>query len=204
MDCKQGANRMAQMDTLFKSLRHNAARIADFSGKDSRAQFWPYAGVVLVLGFIGLQVVLLHDWSAMLREMSSLIGVAPGPGGQIDLPPEAQERLDAAFTETFANTPQTALRMAIPLAGVVVLLAAAMVRRLRDGGRSAFWALLPFPFLGVGLWGMSHLMSVAATEGTVDLTRLMAIILCNMAYLAALAWLIALLVEESSAPSSQA
>jgi uncharacterized membrane protein YhaH (DUF805 family) len=184
MDCKQGAKRMARMDTLFKSLRYNAARIADFSGKDSRAQFWPYAGVVLVLGFIGLVVVLLHDWSAMLREMSSLVGVAP--------------------TETFANMPQTALRMGIPLAGVVVLLAAAMVRRLRDGGRSAFWALLPFPFLGVGLWGMSHLMSVAATGGAVDLARLMAIILCNMAYLAALAWLIALLGAESSAPSSQA
>ena len=78
---------------------------------------------------------------------------------------------------------------------VVVLLAAATVRRLHDRGRSGAWALLPLPFLVIGFGALPMMFDGA------DETRRAAmpwLFLNNLAYLVALGILVAMLVRKGT------
>jgi uncharacterized membrane protein YhaH (DUF805 family) len=88
------------------------------------------------------------------------------------------------------------------VAVTVVLLAAAVARRLHDRGRSAFWGLAPLPFLAFGLTVMPMMMSeVVIGVGEPDMRLFFAIFLNNICYLAVL---LTLIIQLSGAGQPEA
>ena len=113
--------------------------------------FWPYAiTVVLVLYGLG---TLFGFW--VYFEMLQRLGMATWDGEVIYTDAQAEDLL-AFFEEAF--------RLAIPYAAIsmalhVVPLAAAIVRRLHDTGRTGVWVLMPLPFGLYGLYAMERLFA---------------------------------------------
>jgi uncharacterized membrane protein YhaH (DUF805 family) len=143
---------------IFASIRHNLANLFRFSGRESRALFWPYAiGIFLlsVAAYILLFVPVMIDMMsrAVAYAQAHPEGLPKGAPGQ---PPVLPPELMPDFS-----------RMMIPsaLVGVVaiLLLAAAVVRRLHDRGKSGWWGALPLPFK---LFGIAIAPAVAKTATT--------------------------------------
>jgi uncharacterized membrane protein YhaH (DUF805 family) len=92
-------------------------------------------------------------------------------------------------------------QFAIVTAFAVLLLAAAVARRLHDRGRSGLVGLLPLPFLGIGFAIMPQLfhVAVARTPDLHALGRLFPLLFVNnLVYLASLAYLVVQLVSPGT------
>lgn len=171
-----------------------------FDGRDVRAQFWPYAAVVVALTFMIMggtlnlavqsffaeaeRMAVEHPDSVQIQQTASSYSVqyAPGSGVMPDM------------TGFFLS-----LGGGVLLA--VVLLAAAITRRLHDRGLPGYFALVPLTFLGLGVSGM-HQMMMSFDEAAPDLALFGALMLNNMLYLASLAGLvIALSLPGSPVPN---
>lgn len=146
------------MAKLSQSFRYNLARLASFSGRESRADFWPYA-IALFLGsmalsylaFIPAMVGMLDRIGRFVEENPdrSLLDAAPGqPPGT--LPPELMPDMTSYVHISI-----------LVYAVFALLIAAAAVRRLHDRDRSGLWALLPLPFW-VAAWTISLLQDPRA------------------------------------------
>lgn len=101
------------------SIIHNLKHLFRFTGSETRGQFWPYAIAV----FIGTLVVFMSIFAPRI-----LVAVH-----------RFLRRGDATFPDVSDLRWWTVSLMAIQ----VLLLAAAVTRRLRDRGKSIGWALLP-------------------------------------------------------------
>jgi uncharacterized membrane protein YhaH (DUF805 family) len=89
--------------------------------------------------------------------------------------------------------------MQIGCALAVLLLAAAVTRRLHDRGRRGWWGLAPLPFLVVGMTVFPRLFKTTlAGEMTPDSMRLFGLMFANnLLYLGSLGLLIFLLAGAS-------
>jgi uncharacterized membrane protein YhaH (DUF805 family) len=130
------------------NIAANFRAIGQFRGREARRDFWPYAGVTLIIYVIAGQIVAIPFMNQMLSGMLKVM-----------TDPKFVEAAQGA--NPFAV--QAMMYRAMPdMTGLILaqaavqllwysLLAAATVRRLRDGGVSPYWALLPVPFKTVGL-----------------------------------------------------
>lgn len=162
-----------------------------FSGRDSRGVFWPYAGLVLVVAAAAIFIVLAVQMQALLTDMEAA-------------PVQSSNQAAAALgSDIYARplgdpAPPPDVSGAILAMGVIssvlfVLLAAAVVRRLHDTGRSGLWALPTPILLTVGLVLMSRVLA-SFMRPDFDMTLLSILFLNNAAYMLSLGVLIILLI----------
>ena len=147
--------------------------LTDFSGRDTREQFIPY------LVFCGLITIAIFQIVAVVA--------MPRPWDMASME-------NADLTRSWRWSLVAAAAM-IPI--IVALLGAAITRRLRDTGHSTRWALLPVPFLIVGLALMSQL-DLTLHDGFA--TTFVLIFVNNLIYLATLARLLWLVTRPSHYP----
>lgn len=176
---------------MLAAIRYNLARLADFAGRESCASFWPYAGAVFVAMILGAALVAAPELidTAMRMQQHAVGFPALGPVDRDASPfgiTLGGERLDLVRDVSLALD-----MLALASAVAAALLAAAIVRRLHDGDRSGRWALLPLPFLAVGLLAMGAFPD--ATHDPVTLSLFAILIANDVLYLAALGYLALLL-----------
>jgi uncharacterized membrane protein YhaH (DUF805 family) len=129
---------------IFASIRHNLTNLFRFSGRDSRALFWPYAITIFLLSVAAYLLLFVPIVMDMMGRTIAYAQAHPegfpiaAPGQPPVLPPELMPDFS---------------RLVIPsaLVGIaaLLLLAAAVVRRLHDTGKSGWWGALPLPFKAV-------------------------------------------------------
>lgn len=174
------------------------SKLLQFSGRDTRGEFWPYAGAVFVLFFVtnfvviaSMMVGLLMDASAQAAMHPSAVAVtAPSSTDAYMVTETAGAEPPAVFKLFFAIYP-------VMITMVVLLLAAAVVRRLHDRGVAGFRGLLPVPFLAIGMMMMPIVMGVFTT-GTPRFDLFGLLFVNNMLYIVALVALIVLLAQPGS------
>lgn len=182
------------MKTYFRKIGRGFAGILNFNGRMALHDFWPYAvTVVLVLYGLGS---LVGVW--LQFELSQRLGMGAWFGGPYELDGRQAEEVLAYMQDMF--------RLVVPFAAIsmavhVIPLAAAIVRRLHDTGRTGFWILMPLPFGVFGLYAMDRLfsrlpalMEIETHAREVDPVILSFIGEIFMAVGVALAWLAALIV----------
>ena len=178
---------------LLQSIRYNLARIASFSGRESRALFWPYAIFLFVLSMIAGVLAWVPALFDMLGRMERYLAehpeglpTQPGPyPGARSLPPELMPDVSA-----------TMLPMAIVNGVLVVLLAAAIVRRLHDRDKSGWWAALPLPFMIFGQVEGSKAATMMMGGAQPDPAVMLPAALNSLFYWAAFIALVVLLAQE--------
>lgn len=167
------------MSSFSDAVRHCLRNLATFRGRDTRSQFWFY-----VLALFIAQQILTVVIAALL-----IFGVI-GPAFGADTSPDP-----TTFFATFRLFMAAAL--AIPIVAIV-LLAAALVRRLHDRGLSGWWASMPLPFLLFGTVAFIQQFSTFnQPEPTFDHGLFGLMFVNNAVYLATLLALVVLLVKES-------
>ena len=126
---------------IFASIRYNLANLLRFSGRESRALFWPYAIAVFLLGIVAGILLFIPVMTDMMARAMDYVRTHPGgiPHAALGQPPVLPPELMPDMS-----------RMIVPMLIVnlvgILLLAAAAVRRLHDCDRTGWWAALPLPF----------------------------------------------------------
>lgn len=170
------------------------ANLARFSGRDRRGEFWPYAGVVFVVMFVAMGAAAFWAVSPMITEAaqfaaehpdSATVQVSPG-AYSVQIDAGAPDAPMPDFTRMFGA-------MGACLAILVVLLAAAVTRRLHDRGLGGYWGLAPVLFLAVAFVGFPMMISNMMATDTPDMGLFLLLFLNNLLYMIALAGLILVL-----------
>jgi len=150
------------------------ANVARFGGRDTRAQFWPYAAAAVAL-------YLIVGWAALTPIMFPVFS-APQPS-----------------TSQFQNIASLFLMVSLLLfVALVVLLAAAVTRRLHDSGRSAIWGLVPLPFAAYSATMFFRLISQFESGAPPDTGLFISVFASNVLYMVGVARLIVLLAFRST------
>lgn len=127
---------------MLQAVRYHLSHLADFSGRDARQTFWYWFLALFILNIVvGLAMSLPATISATTTALE-----ATRNGGD---PAAAQ----AAAMAGMAGSMRSMIIAGIVLGLVnVVLLAAALVRRLHDSGQSGLWAALVGAIYLFSLW----------------------------------------------------
>lgn len=152
-------------------------RLVEFKGREDRASFWPYAALVYGIMTAG-------SFVAMFPLMNSVTSSASLAANGMSEP--AFPDVGSFFTGIMILT-----------VVAVVLYAAAVVRRLHDGGLSGLWGLMPLPFL---LFGMIRIRMSFGSFGSVsqpDMNAYQMIFINNFIYILTIIALIVLLARRS-------
>jgi len=187
-----------RMGGLVQSLKYNLARLFDFSGRETRSLFWPYALFLLlgsgVIGMILVIPMILESMSRMQRfalEHPDQATVTSGPGTY-------SFEIKGHHPELMPDV-NSFLLIAVVVNGVIlVMLAAAITRRLHDIDYRGWWALLPLPFAASGIFLMRRLLGMAADSAAPDPRVFVAAFVNNFIYLAVAGLLILLLARPGT------
>ena len=159
---------------MQNSIVRGFQSVLRFSGRDTRSEFWPYAAAAVAL-------YLVVGWAVLIPITLAAL--------------DGSSRTDFGAFLKMEN--HFLLASILTFAALVALLAAAVARRLHDGGRSAFWGLLPLPFVVYSCTVFVRLFSQFET-GEPDLRLFLSGFISNALYLGAVAWLIVLLARRSA------
>jgi uncharacterized membrane protein YhaH (DUF805 family) len=175
------------------SLGHNLRRLHDFSGRDARGQFWPWAIFLFILSMIAYIVAfvpVMAQWMTRIQRFviehpKDLPDPGPFKPGVNPFPAELMPDFHAFF-----------------LAGIVInvvgiaLIAASVTRRLHDRDRTGAWALAYLPFIAIGNFFGPRAF---ASFGMVNPPNPMLVTLLALNNLMSFAILILLIVQFASA-----
>ncbi len=171
-----------------------------FSGRDRRGRFWPYALVIVAVTFVGISVLMgvvtasvFADAAAYAKAHPESVTVTTGPGHYSvqyhDMPPGA------------VGLPDFSL-MATGIGGIavitVILLAAAVTRRLHDTGRAGWWGLPPAVLLLIGMAIFPTTMRTVMTEEEGFISLFLLQFATNALYVLSLMGLIVLLLLDGT------
>ena len=173
------------MNSLFAAVRHNLVSLFRFVGRDTPAQFWPYAGFVFLLLFVVTAAIILPPVASAMARMHRFAIEHPGES--------------AALAGTgFPNVQGILQPLILICALAVFLLAAAVVRRLHDRNRSGLWGAIPLVFLVTGFALMPRLFRNFASAEVADFTLFFALFANNLLYLLSLVVLVVLLIGRGT------
>lgn len=121
---------------MLEAIKYNLAHLTDFTGREGRKSFWLWllaVALINVVVTVGLSAVLTAD------ALSAAMAAAKGND------PAAIEA--AVMRQMLPNMPMIVWSSIALSALNAVLLGAAFVRRLHDGGFTGWLVLLPLAFL---------------------------------------------------------
>ena len=181
----------------FKAIAYNLANLLNFKGRSRRSVFWPYAIAVFIALFATLTALTSLALSANFERIEQFAAEHPdqvtvehGPG-----------RYSVAVHGDHPEVASLANLIFVLTGGVFAFIAflfgAAIARRLHDRSMSAFWGLLPVPFVVFAMIAMPILMDGFGGESP-NLGLFGALLLNNFSYLISLVVLIVLLCGRST------
>jgi uncharacterized membrane protein YhaH (DUF805 family) len=178
---------------MLQNLKSHLVRLADFSGREGTTAFWSFAAFVIVADMAAMMAVMLPEIFGTFAkaqrfaiEHPDQVTITRGPGSyhmQIHgNHPDLMPDISAMFTAVAA------------IAAIsVLLLGAAVARRLHDSDLSGAWGLMPLPFLAAGMILMPPLFADFSSAGDPSMKMFLAVFLNNLTYIGLLAALIVLL-----------
>lgn len=175
-------------------IGYHLVRLAKFSGRETRAMFWPWAAIVMGIAMIGGFATVTPMVLASMAKMRKFALEHPEQATITSGPGHYEIAIDGYHPELMPDIAPFLMAVEGIMALLIVLIAAAVVRRLHDTGQSGAWGLLPLPFL---LFGFAR-MPVLFADPVFD-TRLFGLLfLNNLCYLAALGTLVLLLARSGT------
>jgi uncharacterized membrane protein YhaH (DUF805 family) len=189
------------MNAFIDSVRNGFTGLLRFSGRDPARRFWPYAAVVFALLFAGAAATMAPIMNQSLARMQRFAAEHPDQATVTQGAGSYSIQIHGNHPELMPDMTPFFTAMQVGCALVVALLAAAVIRRLHDGGRRGWWGLPPVIFLIVGLNLFPHVFqSTLSGQVTQDTMKMFGLIFANnLLYLASLALLIFLLTRAGQA-----
>jgi uncharacterized membrane protein YhaH (DUF805 family) len=187
------------MGDFFGAIPRGFGLLARFRGRDRPGQFWPYAGAILLLDFVAtfaLMVPVMVDSFAKMQRFAAehpdQATVESGPGSY-------SVTIHGYHPELMPDMAGLMAGFGLIGAASVLMLAAAVARRLHDRGLSGLVGLMPLPFLVFAFLIMPRLFAGIGTGSPPDIRLFLALLLNNLLYLASLLLLAILLAQRGAA-----
>lgn len=193
MFSQQGAS-MTTTVTLWEHFK----RLFDFTGREDRASFWPYAAVAFILIMVAGMIIFVPMMSRAMHEMQQFAVQHPDQVTVTSGPSQYSISVRGNHPE-FIPASSMALFFGVTFGLAILLYAAAVVRRLHDRGKSGFWGLMPLPFILYSSVQMPNMFATVGTGTQPDMTLFFSIFFSNLLYIVTLIWLIVLLAGPSEA-----
>jgi uncharacterized membrane protein YhaH (DUF805 family) len=194
------------MRKIIAAILYNFRNLARFSGRDTRAQFWPYTLFLFIVQTIVMMIIIIPMMYRMMTIPFEFLHQHPPTVNETLNPVELKGFVQTRIHEVLADTLPIAMIIGSIMTVVFVLLiAAAVTRRLHDRGKSGYWGLAPVPFAAFSIVAAPASFSRNLARGY-DSSRLLdawdllriATTLNGLVYWAALILLIVLLAQRSS------
>ena len=186
----------------MNGLIWNLKRLLQFRGRESRGRFWPYAALVVVLTFLVMGAGMTVSMAGVFEAAEQIAAEHPEDVTMTRGPGTYSVNISGHHPELMPDFGVFFGAMGVAVAVAAALLAAAVARRLHDSNRAGWWGLPPLVFLGVGVFGMSRLMSTMMAEvepADAEILPLFGLIFINnVIYLAALGLLVVFLILPGS------
>ena len=186
------------MRDYFRLLVSNLRAIGQFSGRSSRKSFWVYAITVFVMTMAVFTLLMLPDFMDAFQGAIRFAEEHPDQATVTRTATSLSVSIRGHHPELMPNMGQFTWFIASAVALIVVLLAAAVVRRLHDTGKRGVWGILPLPFIGFSLPGMIYFFG-SEQEPSAELFT--AVFASNALYLVAIVALM-LMLNEFGQPSA--
>lgn len=177
-------------------------RLFDFGGREDRASFWPYAAVAFIITIIVGTAIFVPMMSRAMHAMQEFAAQHPdqatvtrGPG-QYSISVQGHH-------PGFMPAHSIGLFLAATFGVAILLYAAAVVRRLRDRGKSVLLGLMPLPFIIYSAVQVPKMFALVGSGGQPDMTTFASIFLSNLLYMITLIWLVVLLAGPSAPASNR-
>jgi len=189
------------MNEFIDSARNGFTGLLRFSGRDSARRFWPYVAVVMALFFFAAFATMAPIMAGTFARMQAFAAEHPDQATVTRGPGSYSIEVHGNHPELMPDVTPFFTAMQVGSALAVLLLAAAVTRRLHDRGRRGWWGLPPVVFLAVGLTLFPRFFRSTLTgEMTAESMKMFGLIFANnMLYLASLGLLILLLAGASQA-----
>lgn len=175
-------------------ITYNLRNLFNFNGRQTRGQFWPYVGVVFLVTMAAYMAALIPLFVSILQDAQQFAAENPE---QVVIQQGSEhysmqiEGAPPPFVPDFSSF--LVANMVICL-GAILLLAAAVSRRLHDTDRTGAWGAIPavlLLFCASMMW--SQFGDIASADAAADTGAFLAMFLGNLLYLVSLAVLIVLL-----------
>lgn len=123
---------------ILGSIKRGFGGLFRFSGRDTRAQYWPYALFLIVVQLaVGMVMTLRMMWTAATQAFAAV-------GEARDGQPINPEAMDANMVQAMAGDMQMVMVVSIVVGSLFTLfMLAATARRLHDRGWSGWWMAIP-------------------------------------------------------------
>lgn len=190
------------MKAIVAAILYNLRNLMRFAGRDTRAQFWPYAIFLFILqSIVSMALMLPIIAKAMMEGFQFGLQHAATNGGQLSA---ADQKAFAQINSGIYSDMGSMLTVTTPIFTTlfVILLAAAVARRLHDRGMSGYWGLMPLPFTAFSILTMPTLFAAFATH-TVSSGWFAGLFINNVLYFAALILLVVLLARQGVAGANR-
>lgn len=185
---------------MRNTIKWHLAHLTRFTGREARGVFWPYVGMVVLFQIALSWVLMIPVVMVVARNLQDFVQIQEDQmamGADAGSAAVAAEQMQAHLLPLFG---WIMLLSAVMFAVVLVLLSAAVARRLHDSGRAGIWGLLPLPFLVISNGLMMWLFSGGVAPGTGPFMLLFG---CNALYLMFLLVLIVFLVMPGTAQDNR-
>lgn len=189
---------------MANPIAHGFKSLTRFSGRDRRKTFWPYAAVVIFVTYALSMVFGFMAMIPMFTQMAEYASAHPEQTTVVAGPGEYSVSIDQGAPDV--PVPDMSGFMYVMGAMslfAVVLLAAAVSRRLHDSGRSGFWGLMPVPFLAAAMILTPSIMQATMAGMDPDMRLAGLLFLNNGLYFLALAVLIVFLCLPTKAGANR-
>lgn len=183
--------------TSTVSLLGHFKRLFDFSGRENRASFWPYAAVAFIITMVISMFIFVPMMSHSMQAMQQFAAQHPDQVTTSTGPGQYSISVHGDHPE-FMPAGSVALYLAVGFGLALLLFSAAVVRRLHDRGKSGFWGLMPLPFILYSSIQMPRMFASVGTGSQPDMTLFFSIFFSNLLYIVTLIWLIVLLAGASN------
>ncbi|MBS0254467.1 MAG: DUF805 domain-containing protein [Proteobacteria bacterium] len=178
---------------MFRFVTYALRGLWRFSGRDSRQQFWPWVGFVLVCDMVLAAAAILPAMFGTMARLQAYAAAHPDEVTVESSPGGTSISVHGPVPGLMPDIHGFMVTNAFATVASVLLLAAAVTRRLHDTGRRGWWGLLPLPPLGVGLAVFPRFFDAMASGGQAPDLRLFGLLsLNNLTYIILLGLLAAL------------
>jgi uncharacterized membrane protein YhaH (DUF805 family) len=192
------------MRTLLARIGYGLQNAARFSGRDGGVQFWTYALVVVALGITPFFIYFTVEIQRSFQAMQAFAAAHPEQSTAVSGPGHYSVQIEGHHTELFPDVESAMIILAVSAVLMVLLLAAAVVRRLHDRNKSGFWGLMPLPFLGIGLYAATKMFAAFGKADTApDMTLFGLLFLNNFIYIGTLIALAIMLMLPGTTGSNR-
>lgn len=123
---------------MVKILKFHLSGLWRFSGRETSAQFWPWVAIVMILNMAVAAFVMVPMMFESIAKMDRFVREHPDQGTITTGPGTYSVQVHGYHPELMPDIGSFMLSIQLAALASVLLLAAAVVRRLHDTGKSGF------------------------------------------------------------------